>query len=78
MNGVKTYTHFLSWIISGMLLGPLTNALVVIVFKVSFASDQLPFYYYSNGFILWLTLYINFINVYAFCMHVASYFNHGE
>lgn len=78
MNGVKAHINFLSWIISGTVLGTVANAISVIVLKVYFSPLQLPFYYYSNGFILWLTLYINFINVYAFCLHVASYFNHGK
>ncbi|XP_046465259.1 phospholipid-transporting ATPase ABCA3 isoform X1 [Neodiprion pinetum] len=74
MNGVKTYQNFLSWLIIGFVLGTVAVLLITIVVKVYFTSSQLPFYYYSNGFIFWMAILINFIHTYAFCLHVASYF----
>ncbi|XP_012253261.2 phospholipid-transporting ATPase ABCA1-like isoform X1 [Athalia rosae] len=74
MNGVKPYQNFSSWLISGMILGTLTVVFITVMVKIYFSPHQLPFYHYSNSFVFWLVIYLNFIQTYAYCLHLATYF----
>ncbi|XP_025602069.2 phospholipid-transporting ATPase ABCA1-like [Athalia rosae] len=75
MNGVKTYQNFLSWLITGISFGALIVAPITVAVKVPFSSDQSAFWEYSNGVIIWIALWFNFVQCYTFCMHLASYFS---
>ncbi|XP_048510198.1 ATP-binding cassette sub-family A member 7-like [Athalia rosae] len=75
MNAVRAYQNFLSWVISGILFGAVIVALVTIALKVPFSKAQPAFWQYSNGVIIWISILLNFIHCYTFCMHLASYFS---
>lgn len=46
--------------------------------KLNLFNDQKPLYQYSNCSVIWLALFLNVTHVYAFCLHIASYFSKGN
>ncbi|XP_015521738.2 retinal-specific phospholipid-transporting ATPase ABCA4 [Neodiprion lecontei] len=75
INGIKSYQNFLSWIACGMVFSIIIVSSITTIVKLNFRSDQKPFYYHTDCCIIWLTLFINLTAIYAFCLHLATYFS---
>lgn len=75
MNGVKTYQNLRSWLISGLLFSVFYVVPRLILFKISFSSQSLPYLYYGNIFLVGIMFFAHVAHLLSFGIHIASYFS---